>query len=352
MMITAPVTHVLALTEIRRARFLPLRGRVTARVGQKVNATDVVAEAPQTGQHVLLDIRRALKVARIDQANSLIERKVGEKLEAGDVVAQAGGLFQRVVRTPIAGMVMAITGGQVLIEAQGAPLALLAGVSGTVSEVMPDRGVIIETSGALVQGAWGNGKIEVGLLLSLANTPDMELTRANLDVSMRGAVVLAGTCQKADALQAVGELPLRGLILASMSAELIPLAQQLPLPVIVLEGFGRMPMNSAAYRLLTSSEKRDVCLNAAAWDAYSGERPEVVIPLPAEGRPAAESTEFRTGQTVRVIGAPYTGQLATLEQFRPGLTRLANGLRAPSAAVRLENGEAVVVPLANLDVLE
>jgi hypothetical protein len=229
---------------------------------------------------------------------------------------------------------------------------LQAGITGMVTEVMPDRGVIIETSGALVQGVWGNGKIELGLLLSLANTPDMELTRSNLDISMRGAVVLAGTCQKADALQAAGELPLRGLILSSMNADLIPIANQLPLPVIVLEGFGRAAMDSASYRLLTSSEKRDVCLNAAAWDAYSGERPEVIIPLPADGSPPVESTEYRAGQTVRLIGMPYTGQLATLEQLRPGQTRLSNGMRAPAAAVRLENNELVVVPLANLDVLE
>ncbi len=35
-----------------------------------------------------------------------------------------------------------------------------------------------------------------------------------------------------------------------------------PLPVLVLEGFGRRPMTPAAYKLLSTNIKREVSLNA------------------------------------------------------------------------------------------
>ena len=49
----APITHILPLTTIRRARMLPNRGAVTVRIGQKLSSTDVVAETLLPGQHAL-----------------------------------------------------------------------------------------------------------------------------------------------------------------------------------------------------------------------------------------------------------------------------------------------------------
>ena len=84
-----------------------------------------------------------------------------------------------------------------------------------------------------------------------------------IEVSLRGAVVVGGHCRSADVLRAGAELPLRGLVLASMTADLLALAAGLDYPVVVLEGFGRVPLNDAAFQLITTSEKRDASLNAA-----------------------------------------------------------------------------------------
>jgi hypothetical protein len=189
-------------------------------------------------------------------------------------------------------------------------------------------------------------------MLVLAQNAGEALTRDRLDVSMRGAVILCGNCADAEALKMANELPLRGLILGGMEAELIPLASTLIFPLIVLDGFGPVPMNSTAFKLLSTNEKREICLNAAAWNLTSGERPEVVIPLPVEGNFPKETDEFNPEQEVRIQGAPYTGQIATLVRVRPWLTALPNGLRVPAADVRLESNEVVSIPLANLDVLE
>jgi hypothetical protein len=121
---------------------------------------------------------------------------------------------------------------------------------------------------------------------------------------------------------------------------------------MLLEGFGSIPVNSKAFRVLSSSTDREVSVHAVPWNAANGERPELFIPLPANGETASEVAEFAAGQTVRILGSPYAGQIATIEDVLPGTTQLANGLRAPSASLLLENRQEVIVPLNNLDVLE
>lgn len=348
----APLTHILPLTQIRRVRALPVSGRVLAKVHQSVTATDVMAETTRSGSHIIIDVRRSLGMARIDQAEQLIQRRVGEKLQKGDVIAEGGGLLPRTVRTPIDGEVVMISAGRVFIEVPGAPVTVQAGMAGEVIEIIPERGVVIETTGALLQGVWGNNRINQGMLLNLLHSPDDEITLNRLDVSMRGAIVLAGFCADPAVLQSANDLPLRGLILSSMSAELISVASKVEYPLVVMEGFGRLPMNSSTFKILTTNEKRDVAVNAMAWNPYTGERPEVVIALDAPTTSTLEADEFKVGQTVRVISPPYASRLGILTAIRPNSQILPNGLRALVADIRLETGDQVIVPLANLDVLE
>ncbi|KPL79336.1 hypothetical protein ADN00_03140 [Ornatilinea apprima] len=347
-----PVTHILPLTLIRRVRLLPAPGKVLVRAGQEVHAADVVAETASHQRHVLLDVRRALQLSADEDLKQVFDRKVGEKIQKGDLIAQKGGLFKRVLVSPEDGVILAVMGGQVLIEAVTPPTQIFAGFDGRVAEVIADQGVVIETHGALLQGVWGNNQIGNGLLISLAKSPADDLSSSLLDVSMRGAVLLAGTCSEASALEMARDIHLRGLILGSISAHLIPLAEKLEFPVMVLEGFGQIPISTPAFRILSTSEKREVCLNATRWDAFHGERPELVIPLPAQGEVAQDLAALQAGRKVRLTLAPWVGAVGSIEQMLPGQTALPNGLRAPAARVRLENGEVHTVPSVNLDVLE
>jgi len=346
-----PVTHLVPLAYIRRERMLPGTGQVLVSLNQHVNATDIVAEAAMTGQHLLLDIRKALNLRDSDDISKIIEYKSGENIEKGDILAQTGGMLPRVVRAPVNGKIVAIHRGLVILEHSNPKYEMAAAISGIVTEILPERGVMIESNGALIQGVWGNGRINQGLLRITDQPAEEELTPALLDISMRGAVVLASFVTKPETLETAARLPLRGLILSSMSANLIPQAQKLTFPIILLEGFGQIPMNQAAFQLLITNEKREVCLNSE-WNPGRGEKPEIFIPLPAEGKPLQEYAELAAGKTVRVTVPPYSGQVATLVELLTGITTLSNGKQVKAARIRLNNGQTVVVPLANMDVLE
>lgn len=348
----APVTHVLPLTTIIRERLLPVAGKVTAHVNQRVNPTDVIAEATFAREHVLLDVARTFGLSAT-AADRLIKVREGDRLTANALVAEAGGLIPRSIRAPRAGRVMVAGSGQVLMEVGDTRVELRAGLPGVVTQVIAEHGVVIRTAGALVQGVWGNGRIDNGLMVSLLEKPDDVLSAERLDVSLRGSVILGGHVRDVETLKAAAELPVRGLIISSLLSSLIANAYQMRYPILVLEGFGAIPMNSAAFKLLTTSNKREATVNAEHFDRYSGNRPEVIIPLPISNEPPEPSKyeSFAVGQQIRMRRPPNVGMIGAISNLPAGLSILPSGLRAVAAEVKLENGESMLVPLVNLEVV-
>lgn len=348
----APVTHVLPLTTIVRERVLPVAGKVNAHVNQRVNPTDVIAEATFAREHVLLDVARTFGVSP-NAADKLIKVKEGDRLTANALVAESGGLFSRSIKAPRPGRVMVAGSGQVLMEVGDTRVELRAGLPGVVTQVLPERGVVIRTAGALIQGVWGNGRIDNGLMISLLEKPDDVLTADRLDVSLRGSVILGGHVRDVETLKVAAELPIRGLIISSLLSSLITTAYQMRYPILAMEGFGAIPMNSAAFKLLTTNNKREATVNAEHFDRYASNRPEVIIPLPISSEPPEPSKyeSFAVGQQVRMRRPPNVGMIGTISNLPAGLSTLPNGLRVVAADVKLENGESMLVPLVNLEVV-
>jgi hypothetical protein len=349
----APITHIHPFATIRRERLLPVPGSVLVRKGQKINATDIIAEVDLSPEYLMLDVARGLALPG-KKADQYLQCKVGDNIVEGDVVAGPVGIMKRVVRSPRSGRVVLASDGQVFLKLVSSPFQLRAGLPGVVYELVGDRGAVIETTGALIQGVWGNSRVDSGLLHILAKEPDDVLQIDRLDVSLRGSVILSGHCAQREVLSAAEELPLRGLILASLDPTLIPHALKTGFPIIVIEGFGHFGMNSTAFKLLTTNEKREVALNAEPWDRFTGRRPEIVIPLPAAGELPVlrDISVFALDQTVRVLRAPCPGKIGKIVDLPSEPVPLPYGLFAQSGEIRLENGNTVVLPLANLEIVE
>ncbi len=348
----APITHFIPAAEIRRERLMPDGGRIIARRGQQVNPIDVVAESILRPEHLLLDIGRGLGLAPKD-ADHYIQHRAGDEVGEGDVIAGPVGIGRRVVRTPRSGTVVVAGGGQVLLELEGEFTELKAGYSGVVSDIVGDRGVVIDVVGSLVQGVWGNGRINFGLLNLLSHAPDEIVTPGMMDISLRGSVVMGSYCEDEKVLISGEDMPLRGMILASMDSALVPVALNASYPIVLIEGFGKLPMNQDAFEILTSGAMREVSVNAEPWSRITDSRPEAVIALPqgVHSEALADSAAFSVGQTVRVVSPPYKSAVGTLTTLQKGMSVLPNGLRAQTAGVRFLNGDIVQVPLANLEII-
>lgn len=348
----APVVHILPLTTLRRERLLPVPGRVIARVDQKVTSLDVVAEAHYGQEHLLIDVARTLGV-QAETAQRMIQVKAGELVTKGQSIAQRIGIVPQIMRAPSNGRVILVGSGRILMEAGDGIFELQAGMPGNVTRQISERGVEITFNGCQVQGVWGNGHLGLGLMLSVLSTPDELLMLNKFDVTLRGSILLAGHCNDPAVLQAANELPVRGLILGSLAPALIPLAERVQYPIVVVDGFGMKGLDAIAYQLLTTNAKREVTLNAEPFDWHTGMRPEILIPMPVSQEPLQprEGESFTPNQTVRLVRSPHAGAVGVLSSLLPGLTMVPSGLRVEAGEVTLDTGEHVIVPLANLEVL-
>jgi hypothetical protein len=267
------------------------------------------------------------------------------------VIAEKGS-FGRILRAPAAGRIVAISGGQVLLEFNNQPFQLLAGISGTVAQVKADYGATIESASGWIQGAWGNGQLALGGLIVLADDQNHALIPEQVDPSQRGAIIFAGHCSNPNVFDLAAANQWRGLILGSLSGTLIPAAEKAPFPVIVLEGFGKIPVNAPAFKLLLDNVQHEIVLNTTTFNPLTKGRPEVTIPIEVDHATApADLHQLEKGLRVRVLRAPQQGRVATITELIPGMTNFSSGLRAPAAEVTLENGEKLAVPVANIEVL-
>jgi hypothetical protein len=337
--------------KIHRTRTLPVAGSVNVRKGQRVNENDIIAEATLPAHHILIDVVQAFGLADTKMAASFIKRNAGETVGNHDIVAETGGLFSRIIRAPKPGKVVTVRDGLVLIETEAKSITLKALYPGVVVDVIPDRGVVIETSGAVLQAAWGNGLTNSGVLICKTETRADELVFSSLEVTARGAVLVGGTCSKPDILAQAALLPVAGMILGTMPASMLEMAKAQPYPILIIDGFGTTGMNSAAWKLLFSMANKETIVNAESTSGLNPTKPEALIYAPVEETDKASVKMFTSGQMVRIHSTPNVGQTGRIEKMLPGLVSLPNGLKVAAASIIMDNNERKTVPVANLDVI-
>jgi hypothetical protein len=352
-------THVTLLATLRRERALPVAGEVVVQLNQRVEAAEVVAHALIADAHRLVDVARELDVPA-DKVAAYMLKQDGEPIKKGEPIARrktALGLGSKTVYSPVDGYLMFVRGGKAVLAAIAKAFELRAGVPAVIATIEHEHGVVIETTGALLEGVWGNGQEAFAVMNMVGGGPAAALLSEQVDVSMRSAILAVGTLQDDAAFRRLSEMSVRGLIVGSLNSALIPAVRKLEIPVLVTDGFGAQGFSTPAYNLLVTNAGREVWVNARVWDRFAGGRPEVIVPLASPGQSPAlpvDGEALATGKRVRVRRGPEAGVVGTINALSEESVRLPNGVRARVAYVESEEtpGQAFTIPFANLEILE
>jgi len=332
---------------------LPVPGETLVHVGERVEPTQVIARANLPGDFHILPVARLLGVPA-SQVKRCMRVSLGDDVQQNQVIAARRGLLARSVKSPIDGMMTASGGGRVLIEAQPTLFELRACIHGTVSNVLEHYGAVIETVGAVVQGVWGTGDESSGVLKCVVKSPEKLLRAKAIDPSCHGTILVGGAGLNETAIERAQELQVRGIVTGGLPPELLPLVEELPFPIVVTEGIGTVPMSTPIFHLLTTNDGREASISGQVQPRWGIVRPEVIIPLPAETLPPAETQPgmpLTVGARVRVIRAPYMGAVGTVRALPAHARRIETGTRVHGAEVDLGQGAPIFVPLANLEIL-
>ena len=345
-------TIIQAQTKIRRERVLPKGGEIVVRVGQEVSPIQVVARTTMASDFAILSAAEKLGVAP-NALGEYLRVEKGEPVEAGAVLASRKRLLgERQVVSPVDGIFFDVVNGRIAIQPTSDWLELRALVAGRVVSYIGDRGVMIETSGSLIQAAWGSGREGAGRLKLVLNAPNGVLTPDQLSNDVTGQILVTGCLNDLELFHRAEDLGVRGLITGSATAKLCRASQASPLPLIVTDGIGIGGMAPPIYELLQQADGRSVSL-FGAYNPQAGQRPEIILPQAASLGLDAATVEktLIPGQLVRILDAAQAGQVGTIKHIYQRLQPTTIGIKASGVDVELPDGQILFVPTANLDVI-
>ena len=170
----APGLKVVERCRHRCRRVLPIPGEVLVRVGDRVEPRDPVAQTQLPGVIVPINLAQRLGVPPGEIPTLMAGRPVGTVVRAGERLAESAGLFgwfRRSFDCPVDGTIEVVSGvtGQVMVRGPDRPVQVLAYLAGTVVEVVPREGAVIEAETTLVQGIFGIGGEAFGPLRAVCD---------------------------------------------------------------------------------------------------------------------------------------------------------------------------------------
>ncbi len=354
-------TVIQGLVRVIRERSLPVeavpRTVHSTIVGGQVDAISSVLEGDILREYRIIDVARELRIRKADpdQMREFITVAEGERVEAGQELAHKGKRRRaKVLRAPTGGLVVRVEGKDIIFQVSERAIEVKAKIPGEIEKAESHQ-VRIASNGALLQCAWGNGKFAYETYRFLPEGGFVELTKMDVQISeYRGIVLISPIPVNKGDLLVAQQQKVHGLVAPSMPSNLREFALELSFPVVLTEGFGQRRPTALIYNLLRDNIGRQAAFNAAIRDRWSDERPEIVIPLPSGGMmpptPALDKA-LTAGARVRITRAPWDGIVGEVVELPDTPQVAGNGLRVPSAKVRLPNERIGIVPLANLELL-
>jgi hypothetical protein len=370
--IFTPGLKVTERTVVVKERRLPLEGEVLVKVGDHVNASDIVARTDLPGKVYPVNVANQLGVDP-GRLPGCMQKKVGDAVVEGEVIARTEGIFGwfgSEAKAIVSGTIESISAvtGQVIVQASPIPVEIDAYIDGRVVEVHAGEGCSVQATATLVQGIFGlGGELQAPLVMGV-DAPGAVLEASSFTEDMRGKIVVGGSYIDLSGLERAKTLGVAGVVTGGFDYDEIKQllgyevgvaitgGEDLGFTLVVTEGFGRIDMAPPTFSLLKRSAGRQASINGATQIRAGVIRPEVVVTLgddgPAEKWVAPEPKGLELGDPVRGIRSPYFGKLGKVVGLPVELAALATESPARVMDVAFEDGTRARLPRANVEVIE
>lgn len=364
-------------TVVRKRRILPIPGQVLVHDGQAVTATTVIAQTELPGKVHAINVVNLLGIVPQEIRRYMLKRE-GDAVKAGEPLAENRPVFKWLktqVPASITGTIETISEvtGQVFLREPPRPLALTAYLDGQVVETVPGQGATVETVCSLVQGIFGIGGEAVGTIAVAVDNREDELTPERITDAHRGMIVVGGSLIGRDGFVRAKQVEVAAVVVGGIHALDLKLllgrdlgvaitgTEQIGPTLIITEGFGRIAMAKRTFDLLASKVGRRASCSGATQIRAGVIRPEVIIPMGEQsavsdqrsaGDTAGVGGGLRVGDQIRIIREPYFGRICRVSALPADLRLLATGSKVRVLEAELDDGQQIVVPRANVELLE
>lgn len=311
----------------------------------------------------------------VEELGEYMLKKEGDKVSKGEIIAKRiafFGLSKAFVESPIEGTIEHVSDitGQVTIREAPVPVEVKAYVPGRAVDMIQNEGVVVETVATFIQGIFGIGGETHGQIQMAVESPEDSLTEDLIEPDSKGRILVGGAMVTGEALKKAASIGVRGIVsggvedkdLRDLLGYEIGVAitgheESIP-TLIITEGFGKMRMSNRTFELLKSCEGMEAAMNGATQIRAGVIRPEIIVPRGKDS--AAESKDDRAifskgmqpGMMVRIIAEPFFGAIGTILSLPVELQNVESESSVRILEVELEDGRKVVVPRANVEIIE
>lgn len=369
-----PGLRVTPHTSLRRDRRLPMKGDVLVGVGDAVRRDQIVARTELPGTVSTINLVNRLGITPEELPRYMLKAQ-GDAVVAGEPLAETRPLikwFKTIVSAETSGTVESISTvtGQIMLREPPLPVEVPAYVGGTVVEVLPNEGVVIETTGAFIQGIFGVGGECWGTLHLVPGSLGDPLDPSRITPDCSGKLIVASGLVSHAAIERAREVGAIGVIGAGIRDQdlrellgfdlgvAITGSEDIGLTVILTEGFGEIAMARRTHEILQACDGREASISGATQIRAGVLRPEIIVPADSSGptrasEPGSAHSEGMTqGDLLRVIRAPYFGHIGKVAELTAELREVESGARVRVLEVEFDDGSRAIVPRANVELIE
>ncbi len=369
-----PGLQVFEKTLVQKHRTLPIPGDVLVEIGDFIKAEDIIARTEIPNEVMELNIANLLSIEPEDIRDYML-KKEKEPVKKGEPLAVNKPLlkwFKKEIPSPIDGTVESINKvtGKILLRKPPRHVDLSGYLDGKVVEIEPNLGAMIECSATYIQGIFGIGGEQSGILEMVVASPGQPLEENMIKPEHAGKVLVGGSYLDEKCLKRAEEMGVKGLIIGGLDANCIKAwlgyeigvaitgDEDVKTTLIVTEGFGEIAMAGRTFELFQAAQGKRVSISGRTQIRAGVMRPEIIIPLAEDKDSVVKSSDksneagVKEGDIVRIIREPYFGMLGRIKSLPSELLLIETEAKVRVMEVTLDDGKIITLPRANIEIIE